>query len=573
MARNRGSETATVSWVHDGVAGQQNVEPGKVYYLPYKLTPGKKVSEVYESVQASFPTSGKTVTFDVNQTASSLITVFEFTDAETTMDEALVTVVNLLTTGVTLSYEGGGAIDSIDMDPEGAYDLPTPVTKGDTLGSVYNFVNALIDGNVVFEADLSQVINNDTSIFITVEPTETVTVDFEAYIGTPAPSSQTLNVGDLVTEPTAPAIAQADIPQGYTGDGSSNGWYNDTVEWNFQNDTVSENMTLKTYYNVYRTVAAYDEENGTQVDTVYAYYPFSATAPITEDYIVEPSNVPTDPQGQGRTFAGWAYKVGGVETQLIFATYFPDGGLLMTAGIPTTVTEIYALWEAPAPENFEFNLQSTIQQAPSSWVAMTNNDAGSAAFSPYISATTYGTDFHNMVDAIQNMNMGICTVSQNDNTYNFDTFNDMGTEVEMNDAEETIYLTMGGDYVDSHDKIFLTNPTGVTLSTAADPSTGTSGTIVLDSDVTMMNASYLIDTYQDTQNIFLAQDMNPNCMYVCDFSKVVTANDSASLIFEIGTASDPDYQSLQINYTWDSDVSEWLFGNVAKSGFSDVVTE
>lgn len=197
MMRNRGSEAAALAFVHDGVEAYVDVNPGAVYYLPYKVNYGEKVSEVYTSLAVTFPTSGRTVTYDVNQKVTEqTLMIFEFTDAISSVGESIITMHT--ENGVTLEYNYLGNVTTINMDPNGSYDLPEPITNGNTLNSVYSDIEATQDERVVYMANLMTVINDDTTLDIVPETYWKVTLDMngnsvtDATTGDPITFSSTM---------------------------------------------------------------------------------------------------------------------------------------------------------------------------------------------------------------------------------------------------------------------------------------------------------------------------------------------------------------------------------------------
>lgn len=584
MVENRGNETATISYTTAGGAGSTTeIGPAKVVTLPYQVEVGKAVSNTYSAISVYFPDIARTVTYDTSTVVTEEIVVlssvvFSVTDADYNEGEGIVTLHNPNPdTGYTILWSTiGGSEENVEIDPQGSFDLPTAITIGNTIGSVYDYAKVQQDGVDVFEVDMSTTLAAEAMTILIVPATPTYTVTFEAYAGVPQPEQQGIPEGEYVTEPPAPSIPQESMPQGYLGDGASNGWWVGSTPWIFATTPVTADVTLSTYYDVFRTITVLDEPAGAQMDTAYARYSFSQT-PLTGNDFVDYIADPTDPSGQGRQFAGWKYESGDEEHSLVFDQYFPDGGDIPSGAIPTTVTEIYATWEAyPTTFNFTLPSDSELPVAIVDWGEADTAGTGSVTWNPYIGVSEYGYDFDNLVNSTSAGTVESCSITQGVTEYLFetsdnDTFTLDGATVEMLKGDASYRLTMCGDWAATENYITI-DDTDAPLNKEMDPNGTAAFTLVLSESAENTEMSYLIDQVSDTNNIFLAQSQNPSCKYTCNFSKVVSAGSAAAVRFEVGTSGGPDYEILELDYTWDTDNSNWIFRSVgAQTGFSNVI--
>jgi uncharacterized repeat protein (TIGR02543 family) len=149
------------------------------------------------------------------------------------------------------------------------------------------------------------------------QASDTYTVRFEANGGSPAPQNQTISHGGKVTEP--PAMIKTGFNFG--------GWYKEAAlnnQWDFDNDTVTANITLYASWYNYDTVytVRFEANGGSPV-------PQSQTVRY-EGYVTEPAAM----TNAGYGFDGW-YK----EADCINQWYFY---YQVTANIT-----LYAKWVLP----------------------------------------------------------------------------------------------------------------------------------------------------------------------------------------------------------------------------------
>ncbi|MCR5272450.1 MAG: InlB B-repeat-containing protein [Lachnospiraceae bacterium] len=160
------------------------------------------------------------------------------------------------------------------------------VTQPDDLTAEhYTFGGWYTDSSCTNAYDFtSQVISDLTLYAKWTADTHTVTFDANGH-GT-APSSQTIDYGDYVTEPDDPSAT------GYT----FGGWYTDsdcTDAWDFTNDTVTSDTTLYAKWTANTYTVSFNA-NG------HGSAPSSQTIDYG-DYVTEPD----DPSATGYTFGGW----------------------------------------------------------------------------------------------------------------------------------------------------------------------------------------------------------------------------------------------------------------------------
>ena len=206
----------------------------------------------------------------------------------------------------------------------------------------------------------------------------TYTVTFNSNGGSTV-ESQTIAQGGTVSEPTAP-----------TRDGHTfAGWYSNaelTTPWDFDTDTVSEDMNLYAKWNINQYTVTFNTNGGNDVDS------------LSVDY-GEKVEKPADPTREGYTFAGW-YSDESLATAWNFETD--------TVSKDTT---LYAKWtEIPT---------YTVTVAASSHGSVTANPTSAAAgetvtltIAPETGYTLAGL---NVADA----NGTAITVNDSENTYTF----------------------------------------------------------------------------------------------------------------------------------------------------------
>jgi uncharacterized repeat protein (TIGR02543 family) len=98
-------------------------------------------------------------------------------------------------------------------------------------------------------------------------------------------SNQIVEINSLVTEPKDP------IRKGYALDG----WYTDkecTTVWNFETDTITENITLYAAWTINTYTVTFDSDGGTEIENQNIDYKNLVSKP-------------TDPTKEGYTFGGW----------------------------------------------------------------------------------------------------------------------------------------------------------------------------------------------------------------------------------------------------------------------------
>ncbi len=190
----------------------------------------------------------------------------------------LLTACNSNPTKYTVSFDGNGAVstpDAVEVEDGKTLSMPeSPVKIGHDFLGWYN-------GEVKWNFDTDTVIGNLTLTAKWERTTYTVTFDTD---GAGAVASQSVKYGDLVTLPS-PAPEKAGF--------EFEGWHCDGDIWNFDNDTVTSDITLSAMWKPYYTVS-FDTLGG------------SAVAPQTlllGSKITEPS-IPTKADCE---FLYWSY--------------------------------------------------------------------------------------------------------------------------------------------------------------------------------------------------------------------------------------------------------------------------
>ena len=181
---------------------------------------------------------------------------------------------------VTFESQGGSAVDSQIVEHAGLVSEPTdPTRTGYTFDGWYD---ASSGGNLWDFAN--NTITSTTSIYA-YWTIDTYTVSFDSQGGS-AVTSQDVDYGNLVTEPTDPTRT------GYHLDG----WYDAPSGgnlWDFANDTVPDNnMTLYAYWTIDTYTVTFDSQGGSAVASQDVDYDNLATEP-------------TAPTRLGYTFSGW----------------------------------------------------------------------------------------------------------------------------------------------------------------------------------------------------------------------------------------------------------------------------
>ena len=193
--------------------------------------------------------------------------------------------VTLATFTVTFDTDEGSIIDPITGVIDGStIDQPADPTK-DGYSFLGWFKNELLTVPWDFETDI---VTSDTMIYASWQLIE-YTVTFESNEGSIVDAIENVLPGSTITAPTDPTRL------GYT----FVGWFSDellTIEWDFIQDTVDENMTLYAKWdaaseNTFTVI--FDSNEGSNVD---------ALTDVPEGATIM---APTDPTKDGYTFAGW----------------------------------------------------------------------------------------------------------------------------------------------------------------------------------------------------------------------------------------------------------------------------
>ena len=108
------------------------------------------------------------------------------------------------------------------------------------------------------------------------------TVTFETNGGSPTIPNKAVIDGDPVLKPEDP------VKEGYTLEG----WYNNSVKWDFTRDVVKEDITLTANWTLNTYTVTFEANGGSEVQ------------PRTVNH-GETVNKPDDPAKDGHTFAGW----------------------------------------------------------------------------------------------------------------------------------------------------------------------------------------------------------------------------------------------------------------------------
>ncbi len=190
------------------------------------------------------------------------------------------TLVGIYSHTITFDTKGHGT----ELDEQTVETFETVIQPDDLSADHYTFGGWYTDSACTNEYDFNSQVTSDLTLYAKwTADTHTVTFDTNGH-GT-APSSQTIDYGDYVTEPDNPSAT------GYT----FGGWYTDsacTDAWDFTSDTVSGDLTLYAKWSLPCTVTFNSNGHGT------------APTSQTIDYgnlVTEPD----DPSATGYTFGGW----------------------------------------------------------------------------------------------------------------------------------------------------------------------------------------------------------------------------------------------------------------------------
>ncbi|MDR0451481.1 MAG: InlB B-repeat-containing protein, partial [Treponema sp.] len=168
-----------------------------------------------------------------------------------------------------------------------------------------------------------------------LNPSEALTVTFEADGGSPAPESRAVANGDTAPEPAAMTKA------GY----SFEGWYRDAAfatPWNFSTDTVGGNITLYAKWAINRYAVTFEADGGD---------------PAPEDQSAAGGGKADEPAAMtktGYTFGGW-YTEAAFATRWNFATDTVNSDITLYARWLNPSEALTVTFEAdggsPAPES------------------------------------------------------------------------------------------------------------------------------------------------------------------------------------------------------------------------------
>jgi len=117
------------------------------------------------------------------------------------------------------------------------------------------------------------------------KPGANYTVTFDADGGAPVPAKQSVAYNGKVIKPSDPTKS------GYTFDG----WYNENTEWDFDDDTIMKDITLKANW----------VDSDTKYTVTFNSQGGSAVSPITNISHGEKITAPTDPTKGSDVFDGW----------------------------------------------------------------------------------------------------------------------------------------------------------------------------------------------------------------------------------------------------------------------------
>jgi|GEM_PF-2689693 len=144
----------------------------------------------------------------------------------------------------------------------------------------WDFTNNTITGALTLQAHWTETVNN-------------YTVTFNSDGGS-AVDSQTIAYGSKITKPTEPTKEGTDQYR-YLFDG----WYNGDTKWNFENDTITGNVTLKAHWiqTTNQYTVTFNSDGGSEVESLHVEYGHTVTKPT------DPAKAATAQYSY--TFAGW----------------------------------------------------------------------------------------------------------------------------------------------------------------------------------------------------------------------------------------------------------------------------
>ena len=174
---------------------------------------------------------------------------------------------------VTFNTDGGTSVASQTVyDGETVTEPANPTKENARFIGWYN-------GLLAWDFEFG-IVKSDITLTAKWDPIITYTVTFDSDGGS-AVESQYPEKGTKVNEPTAPTKASHNFL----------GWYNGKTEWDFENDTVSSNITLKAKWQPIYTVS-FDSNGGSAVEPQYIVDGLKATEP-------------TEPTKATHIFDGW----------------------------------------------------------------------------------------------------------------------------------------------------------------------------------------------------------------------------------------------------------------------------
>ncbi|MDG5785884.1 InlB B-repeat-containing protein [Evansella sp. AB-P1] len=241
----------------------------------------------------------------------------------------------------TVSYEsnGGSPVSAVEVEYGSSITEPaSPEKSGHTFVSWYkdkSFTEAWD-----FETDP---VTENITLYAQWEIIE-YTVNFESNGGSPVSDVQA-EYGTSITEPKPPEKESHSFV----------GWYKDesfTEAWDFETDTVTENMTLYAQWEINVYTISFESNGGSKVSAVDAKYGSS----ITE---------PTSPEKEGHTFVGW-YKDESFTEEWDFETDTVAGNMTLYAKWEINKYAVhydgndYDSGEAPLTETFAYDSEATV---------------------------------------------------------------------------------------------------------------------------------------------------------------------------------------------------------------------